>query len=46
MIVKKDLARQMPRPFHALRAPCEEIGSADASPHSRASRALEGNRLG
>ena len=35
----------MPRPFRALRAPSKEIGSANASPFSRASRALEGNRL-
>ena len=36
----------MPRPFHALRALWKEIGSADASPLSRAPRALGGNRLG
>ena len=36
----------MPRPFRALRAPWKEIGSARASPFSRASRALGGNRLG
>ena len=36
----------MPRLFRALRALWREIGSADASPLSRASRALEGNQLG
>lgn len=39
-------ARLMPRTFRALRALWKGIGSADASPLSRASRALEGNRLG
>lgn len=45
-IVDKKSARQMPRPFRALRALWNGIGSADASPIPRASRALEGNRLG
>ena len=39
-------AQLMPRPFYALRAPRKESGSADASPYTRASRALEENRLG
>ena len=44
--VDKFSARLMPRPFRSLRALWMGIGSARASPLSRASRALDGNRLG